>query len=514
MSSTGDSSTPQIPRMNAHLWGIVSVSTVAVMLLAIDGTVLSLAVPHLTQELAPTSSEILWIGDIYSFTLAGLLVIMGNVADRFGRKKVLLIGALGFTLASTLAAFAPSAEILIAARALQGAFGATIMPSTLSIIRDSFRQPQMRTRAIAIWSIGATGGAAAGPLVGGFLLEHFWWGSVFLINLPIMMFLIAAAFPILRESYGDHTAPIDLLSALMSVVAVIPVVYSVKHIAHDGLDASAWVSALIGITAGIMFIRRQRRLTHPLLDVSLFGIPAFTGAVLSVTISIFALVGLLFFFSQYLQLVLGYTPLQAGLFELAATAASIAANLCATRLLIFMGRGRAVSFGLVLMALGMGILALAEGNGTLWLLICAIGILGFGSGVAMPLATDAVVSSAPIERAGAASGVSETAYELGSALGIAILGSLQASLYRSSLDIPTSLEPDLVTGIRQSLAQALASLDMSDPTQAAIAQSAREAFTHGMQLTATAAAAIIILGAAIALTVIPSRHEDADSFPA
>ena len=276
-------------------WAALGILTLAVMLLAIDGTVLTLAIPALTADLAPSASQILWIGDIYSFTLSGLLVVMGNLADRIGRKRLLMIGSVGFGLSSLLAAFATSPELLIAARALLGISGATIMPSTLALIRSVFPDQQQRTRAIAIWSAGATAGAAIGPIVGGALLERFPWGSVFLINVPVMVAVVAGGLWLLPESRNPGKGRIDLLSAVLSMVAIISLVQAVKEIFSAGFTVTAAVALALGTATGWWFLRRQRTLTTPLIDISLFRNRSFTAAVTADTVTIFAFVGLLFY---------------------------------------------------------------------------------------------------------------------------------------------------------------------------------------------------------------------------
>ncbi|RUQ07091.1 MFS transporter [Curtobacterium sp. HSID17257] len=487
-------------RATPREWAALGVLTLAVVLLAIDGTVLALAVPALTADLAPTATQVLWIGDVYSFALAGLLVTMGNVADRIGRKRLLLIGSVAFGIASAGAAFAPSPEALIAARALLGVAGATLMPSTLSLVRGIFRDPRQRTRAIAVWSAGATGGAAAGPLVGGALLEHFWWGSVFLINIPVIVVIVVAGAVLLPESKGGGRTPIDLLSAVLSVAAIVPVVYAVKHLVGHGADWTVPVAAVVGIGAGWWFVRRQRRLTTPLIDLQLFRIPAFSGAVVANSLSVFALTGLLFFFSQYLQLVRGFSPLLAGAAELPATVASIAVIAVIGLLTRRVGPGRSIGLGLAVAAVaavGMAGLAFAEGLPTYVGIAIALAVVGLGVGVSMTLATDAVVAAAPRERAGAASAISETGYELGVAMGIAVLGSLQTAFYRANLDAGA---PDPV---RESLAGAAQVLDPSSPTFA----QAQHAFTGGMQLASVCAAVLLAVASVVALRVIPNRQD-------
>jgi DHA2 family multidrug resistance protein-like MFS transporter len=495
---------PQQP-VTRRSWAALGILTMAVLLLAIDGTVLALAVPALTADLNPTATQLLWIGDIYSFALAGLLITMGNLADRIGRKKLLLIGAVGFGLSSILAASAPTPEVLIAARVILGISGATIMPSTLAIVRNIFTDSKVRTRAIAVWAAGATAGAAIGPIVGGLLLENFHWGSVFLINVPIMILVLVGGIVLLPESKDPKSGQLDLSSALLSFVAIVAIVYAIKHVFSDGLDWTVAGSALLGMVAGWWFLRRQLRLSRPLIDVSLFRSPSFSGAVMANSVSIFALVGLLFFFSQYLQLVRGLGPLKAGFVELSATVAAIVVIALVGFLLGRLGRGRAISIGLALGSLGLGVLALAEGMSGLVGIIVGFAIVGFGAGLAMTLTTDAVVGAAPPERAGAASSIAETAYELGAALGIAILGSVQLAIYR--LDLPAIADPIIEKNVRESLATAMFQLDTSNPMVRQAIDQAQHSFTVGMQWTSAVGAILLAVAAIIAWKAIPSTKE-------
>ncbi|MBB2921269.1 MFS transporter [Cellulomonas cellasea] len=490
-------------RADRRRWAALGVLAVAVLLLAIDGTVLYLAVPALTRDLAPTADQILWIGDIYSLALAGLLVTMGTLADRIGRKKLLLLGSVAFGLASLLAAYAPDAETLIAARLLLGIAGATIMPSTLSLVRSLFPDPAERTRAIAVWSAAFAGGAALGPLAGGFLLEHFWWGAVFLINVPVMVLLLVLGGALLPESRDPEPGRFDLLSAGLSMATVVPFVYAVKHVMKAGLDTVTVVCLLVAVVAGVLFVRRQRRLTAPLLDVELFRTPAFSGAVLANTVAIFALTGLLFFFSQYLQLARGFSPLQAGLAELPTTLAAIGAIAMVGLFLTWFGRGRAIAIGLLITAAGLVLIAAAEGAQNYVWLALALLPLGLGVGIAQTLTTDAVLAAVPPRKAGSASAISETAYELGVVFGIAILGSVVSFLYRNHLTLPASLTGPERAAVEDSLAGALSVLDPSTP----LAQHARESFVSAMQTTSLIAAAITAAAAALAwITLSPRRR--------
>lgn len=486
-------------------WLSLAVLTGAVLLLAIDSTVLYLAVPSLTRDLDPTATQVLWIGDIYSLAIAGLLVTMGNVADRIGRKKLLLIGSAAFGIASVIAAFAPSAEVLIAARLVLGIAGATLMPSTLSLIRNIFTDPTERTRAIAIWSAAAASGIALGPIVGGVLLEHFWWGSVFLINIPVMLVILVAGSILLPESKNPDAGKFDLLSSALSMLAIVPFVALIKRVAGGTFDLLAVLLVIASVVGAWLFIRRQRRSSHPMIEVDLFKNGAFSGAVVVNFISVFAMSGALFFFSQYLQLARDLGPLEAGLAQLPAALASMAAITVVGMLLRRLGRGRAIALALTIGAVGLLLVGtLEQAESVLWV-VFALVPLGFGIGISETLSVDAVVSSVPTEKAGAASSISETAYELGGALGIAILGSLMTVLYRAQLVLPAGSEGE--EAARDSLARAAAELDASSSALAA----AHDAFVTAMQTTTFVAAGVMAVGALVAWRLIPNSRATVDA---
>ncbi|WP_030107353.1 MFS transporter [Actinoalloteichus caeruleus] len=488
---------------DARRWASLGVLVAAVLLLAIDSTVLYLAVPSLTQDLGASATEVLWIGDIYSLALAGLLVTMGNVADRIGRRRLLLIGASAFGGASALAAFAVSPEMLIVARLLLGVAGATIMPSTLSLIRNIFTDQVERTRAIALWSAAAASGIALGPLVGGALLQNFWWGSVFLINIPITLALVVAGLALLPESRNPNPARFDLLSSFLSMVAIVPFVYVIKKAVGGDVDLVVGVALLLSVVGAVLFVRRQRSTASPMIDVDLFRVPEFSGAVLVNFITIFALSGLLFFFAQYLQLGRGMSPLQAGVAQLPVAVAAMIVVVLVGRALRLLGRGQAISVALVVAAAGLLLLALAEtADGFGWIALALVPI-GLGIGLAETLSVDAVVSAVKPTKAGAAASISETAYELGVALGIAVLGSIVTALYRSSLDLSQVALPELVRAqVEDSLAGAVAALEPGSPALGL----AQGAFVSGMQVTTVIAAGILALAAVVAWRFIPATR--------
>ncbi|HEX2144210.1 MAG TPA: MFS transporter, partial [Glycomyces sp.] len=319
-------------RMSAKQSWALAVLVLPVLLISIDMTVLGFAVPFLSEDLAPAGSQLLWIVDVYGFVLAGLLVTMGSLGDRFGRRMLLIVGSAAFAAASVLAAYAPSPEALIAARALLGVAGATLMPTTLALMRNLFTDDRQRRFAIAIWACGFSAGSAAGPIVGGWLLEHFWWGSVFLMAAPVSLAVVLAAPFLLPESKNPHPGSLDLASVGLSFLALFPFVYGVKTIAEHGLTWAAVAAIGAGAAAGVLFVRRQNRLEHPLIDVALFRLRRFSASLATNFTIVFALISALFLLTQYLQLVLGYSPMEAGLLLLPGMAVSVVTGLIAVRL--------------------------------------------------------------------------------------------------------------------------------------------------------------------------------------
>src|SRR5215208_4349432 len=436
-------SVDEAPKASHREWVGLAVLALPCLLYSMDLEVLYLAVPKLSADLGPTSSQLLWITDIYGFLLAGFLITMGTLGDRIGRRRLLMIGAGAFGAASVLAAFSTSSEMLIAARALLGIAGATLAPSTLSLIRNMFLDPDQRTFAIGVWATSFSAGAALGPLAGGALLEFFWWGSVFLVAVPVMALLLVLGPLLLPEFRDPQAGRLDLTSAALSLAAVLAVIYGLKQVAQDGLGWLPVLSVAAGVAAGAAFARRQRELADPLIDLGLFRAPAFSASLAAFMISIFVIAGIFLFLAQYLQLVLGLSPLQAGLWTVPSAGGLIAGSMLAPLIVRRVRPAFVMAGGLALSAVGFGMLI--QVNAASGLAILVIGSVVFSLGVAPvgTLASDIIVGSAPPERAGAASGISETSAELGGALGIAVLGSVGTAVYRSEVTgaVPADVPP-------------------------------------------------------------------------
>ena len=486
-------------------WIGLAVISLACLLYVMDLSVLYLAVPSLTRDLEPSSSQLLWITDIYGFLVAGFLITMGTLGDRIGRRKVLLCGAAAFGAASILAAFSTSAEMLIVARALLGIAGATVAPSTLSLIRNMFHDPRERMTAIGIWGTSFAAGGAIGPIVGGVLLETFWWGSVFLINVPVMALLLVLGPRLLPEFKDPRAGRIDLASALLSLASVLPVIYGLKQIAEHGPRGAGILPIVAGAAVGAVFVRRQTRLDDPLIDLRLFRFPAFSVSVASNTLTGFIAFGTFLFIAQYLQLVIGLSPLEAGVWSLPSSVAVVFGSMMAPRVSRLVRPAFGVAGGLVLAAAGLALLTQVDGASGLPLVVTGGIVFSLGLGPVFILATDLIVGTAPAERAGAASAISETGAELGGALGIALLGSIGTAVYRTGVtdaigaDVPAAA----AEAARDTLGGALA-VAQGLPADAAreLTAAAHDAFTQGLHLSATVGAAVAVGVAILVATLL------------
>ncbi|MEU9333520.1 MFS transporter [Streptomyces sp. NPDC048290] len=493
MSSTVRVAAPTEVVKRPGRWLALAVLVLAVLLVAVDATVLGLATPYISEDLDPTGTQLLWIGDVYSFVIAGLLVSMGSLGDRIGRKRILLIGATAFGAVSVLNAYATTPELMIVARALLGVAVATLMPATLALIRNLFHDPRERSLAIGIWGATASAGAAIGPIMGGFLLEHFWWGSVFLINLPVMAVLVVVGAKLLPESRNPQRGPWDLISVLLSLVGMIAVVYAIKEAASHGFAWATLGAAVLGAAALYGFVRRQFTLPAPLLDVRLFRNRGFSGAVLADLLTILGLSGLVFFLSQYFQLVQGRRPLEAGLAELPAAIGAVSAGLLAGVAARRFSVRSVVTGGLAAVGLALGALTFMDQSTGYPLLGAALLVVGLGAGFAFTVTADVILAAVPKEQAGAASAVSETAYELGAALGIALLGSIVTGVYRGF-----AAPPGTPQSAHESLGGAVeAASGMPAQQGAQMLDAARESFVSGLT-TAAGIGSAVLLAAAVA----------------
>ena len=493
------------PKAGSREWIGLAVLALACVVYAMDLTVLHLAVPSLSEDLKPTSAQLLWIIDIYGFMVAGALITMGTLGDRIGRRKLLLIGAVAFGLASLLAAFSTSAEMLIASRALLGIAGATIAPSTLSLIRNMFHDASQRTFAIGVWITAYSLGGAIGPILGGVLLEFFWWGSVFLLAVPVMALLLVLG-PLFLPEYRDPGAGrLDLFSAALSLVAILAVVYGLKQVAQDGAEALPIVSILAGLALGVAFVRRQTRLADPLIDLRLFRVRAFSASLAVYTLGILVLFGAFFFIFQYLQLVAGLSPFRAGLWTLPSFAAFILGSMLAPAIVKRVRPASVMAAGLAIGAVGFGLLTQVGSDGDLTVLVTASVIFSLGLAPLFTLTNDLIIGSAPPERAGGASAISETGAELGGALSIAILGTLGTAVYRNRLsdNIPEGVPTDQAETARDTLGGAVAAEEeLPESLSTELLDVARDAFTLGLQVSALTSAVLAAATAVLAAILL------------
>jgi MFS transporter, DHA2 family, multidrug resistance protein len=495
---------PATPRATRRDWIGLAVIALPCVLYSMDLTVLNLAVPRLSEDLRPTSAQLLWIIDIYGFLVAGSLITMGTLGDRIGRRRLLLIGAAAFGVASVVAAFSSSARMLIATRALLGIAGATLAPSTLSLIRNMFLDPGQRTFAIAVWVTSYSVGAAIGPLLGGIALHYFWWGSVFLLGVPVMLLLLVLGPLLLPEFRDPRAGRLDVVSAALSLVAVLAVIYGLKQVAENGPAWPPALSIVAGLALAAVFVRRQRALADPLIDVGLFRSPAFSASLALYLLGTMVAFGIYVFIAQYLQLVLGLSPLRAGLATVPSMLAFVVGSLVVPAIARRVRPAPLMSAGLVLAAAGFVVLAFVGDSG-LAALVAGSVVYSLGISPVVILATDLIVGSAPIERAGAASAISETSSELGGALGIAILGSIGTAVYRHAMagTVPGGVPAAAMKAARSTLGGAVAVAE-SLPGEAgtALLGSAREAFTQAFQMVAGVSALVAVAAAVVAAVLL------------
>jgi MFS transporter, DHA2 family, multidrug resistance protein len=480
-------------------WTGLAIIALPCVLYAMDLTILNLAIPSLSADLKPTAAQLLWIVDVYGFLAAGSLLILGTLGDRIGRRKLLLIGSAAFGLVSLLAAFSRSAGMLIAARALLGIAGATLAPSTLSLISNMFRDDRERTFAVSVWVASFSLGGAIGPAVGGLILAHFWWGAVFLAPIPVMGLLLIVGPMLLPEHKNPNAGRLDVLSAVLSLACVLPVIYGIKLAAEGGDLQWAAVAITLGLVIGALFVRRQITLADPLLDLRLFRHPALTAALAIHIVDFFIGFGILVLVAQYLQLVLGLTPLQAGIWSTPAGIGFVVGSLLTSPALKLMRPPFALGLGLMLGAVGLAMMAYAVDLHALVLMVLGNMVFAVGMAPVSAINSDLVVSAAPQEQSGSASALSETAVEFGGALGIALLGCLATVLYRSVLSeaVPRDTTASILETVLRGIGAA-SSLPQNIHGAAMLRSAAQAAYTSAVSITFLTGAGILLLAAAIA----------------
>lgn len=495
------------PLAGRQAWIGLAVLALPTLLVSIDVFVVLLALPRLSADLGANSIQQLWIVDIYGFMVGGFMVTMGTLGDRIGRRKLLLIGAATFGVSSIAAAFSTNPGMLIAARALLGIAGATLTPSTLALIRNLFPHPKQMGTAIGIWAACFTVGAIVGPILGGVLLAHFWWGSVFLISVPAMVLLLVLGPILLPEHRDSNAGRLDLLSVALSLATILPLIYGIKELAQEGVQLVPLSALVVGILAGIVFVRRQRRLSDPLLDLRLFANRAFCTSLLSMLFFTMLSGTTMVFVTQYLQLVAGLSPLVAGL----AMAPGMVAAIISFQLSpLFARRIRPaylISVGLVVAAIGLLMQTQVSATSGVAMLIVGFAVTSLGGGPLVTLGVNLVVGSVRPEKAGSAAAIAQTSNEAGYALGVALLGSVGTAIYHTQIagTLSASIPSAVQAAARGSLEGAVgAARSLPERVAAELVNAARFAFTDEYHAIAIISA-ILFIGVAALVRVMLRR---------
>lgn len=488
MNETADTHKPGL-----RAWLGLAVILGPVLLVAMDGSVLFLAMPKVTEALSPSADQALWTLDIYGFVVGSLLITFGNIGDRYGRLRLLMIGVTMFGLASLGAAFSSSPEMLITFRALMGLAGATLLPSALAVLSELFVDPKKRAQAIGIFAAAFAAGFAIGPAVGGQLLSHFWWGSVFLVNLPILVLFLALAPVLLREVKSTRTGSINALSAVQSVVGLLMTIYAVKHMAAEGFSATTLLVGLVGLVILAWFVRRQLTLEEPLIDLSLFRDRVFTIAIITGLLPLAAWSATAYLSGVYLQSVLGISVMRAALFSVPGALLLTVTCIVTPMLVARIGKRSALITCHLFIAVGLLLLLpIAASGGVGWYIASTV-LAGVGYGISFSLVAETAVAAVPSERAGSAAAIAETSNEIGNALGIALLGSLSVLIFRLQ-------GPDLAGTFGETI-------DLPGLAPAAIDQ-AKDAFVTGLQVVAVAASVLHFVLGILTLRWVPKVLDD------
>jgi DHA2 family multidrug resistance protein-like MFS transporter len=489
-------------------WIALCILVLPTLLVSMDMTVTYLALPVLSAALKPSSSQLLWITDIFGFMEAGLLVVMGSLGDRVGLRKLLLWGATAFTEASVVAAFSPSAFWLIITRAIMGIAGASLLPTVLSLIRNMFANNAQRTFAMGLYTTCFSAGTMLGPIIGGFLLSNFWWGSIFLMPVPLILLLLFTAPFLLPEFKDHHAKAVDFISSVLIIAASLLIIWGIKQMAQNGLNFVPGISILAGLILAVSFVRRQKLLAHPLVDLQLFKKAAFNISLTALFTGLFSWAGMFLFVGQYLQSVLGLNSLAAGLWMLPGAAGSIILCMMAPVLLRHFSRGKLIAAGLVVLSIGICLL-MPLNTHSLLLLVISVFLMSGGCGLVVTLGIDMVVASAPPNKAGAAAGISETSTTFGCAFGIALLGSIWTACYRGNM--PLNLLGSISAGdaeiARSTIGGAVAAAGKLHSVS--LLNIAREAFVYSLHITAAICAVITLT---IALVVAVKFKKETTSF--
>ncbi|GIH93418.1 MFS transporter [Planobispora siamensis] len=486
-------------RATAREWIGLAVLCLPTMLAAVDVNITFLALPHLSADLGASGTQQLWISDVYGFLIAGLLITAGNLGDRIGRRTVLLGGAALFLVASIAAAYAVSPGMLIGARAVLGIAGATLVPSVLALLREMFEDPRQMGAAMGVWGTSLMAGMVLGPVLGGLLLRWFWWGSIFLMAVPVMALLLLTAPFLVPDSRDPAARRLDLLSVALSVAAVLPFIYGLKTLARSGWEMTPVAASVAGLLFGVMFVLRQRRVANPLLDLGLFGDRALSATLVLALLIAFVMGGVGLMGTLYLQLVAGLSPFETGLWLLLPSVVMIIVGNAAPALARKVRPAYILTAGSIIAAAGMVVLTRVPDASGLAVLLTGITVVYVGGAAVGPMAPFLVMSSAPPRKAGAAGSLASTAGELGVALGVAILGVIGAAAYRSRVDVPDGVPPEAAAAAQDSIAGAVAAVPaLPADAGTALLTSARVAFTDGLHIIAVVSVVIFLALAAVA----------------